>query len=190
MTSIAVEELFGRNLETSRAPNPWPAPSTQETEPFEMFGKGAGSFFDDKPSSDSEDQKDVKKANQAARDSYYGAYSYATQDFSSSRGLSRDMEQLKSPAKSESNGTLRSEHQWRDKRRENHRRPLKEHHRRNETRRDYRSVETVHETIKIESRRTVACEGNVYFEETNVIQFPKNLPPNVHVITAAQYGSN
>lgn len=46
MTSIAVEELFGRNLETSRAPNPWPAPSTQETEPFEMFGKGAGSFFD------------------------------------------------------------------------------------------------------------------------------------------------
>ncbi|CAI2348998.1 unnamed protein product [Caenorhabditis sp. 36 PRJEB53466] len=40
------------------------------------------------------------------------------------------------------------------------------------------------ETMKIETRHTVILDGDIHFEETSTIQFPKNLPPNVHVITA------
>ena len=40
------------------------------------------------------------------------------------------------------------------------------------------------DTMKIEVRRTVVREGGVHFEETSIIQFPKNLPPNVQIITA------
>uniref|UniRef100_A0A8R1I9I2 CCHC-type domain-containing protein n=2 Tax=Caenorhabditis japonica TaxID=281687 RepID=A0A8R1I9I2_CAEJA len=39
------------------------------------------------------------------------------------------------------------------------------------------------EILTIESTRKVIREGGLHFEEVNIIKFPKNLPPNVHVFT-------
>lgn len=40
------------------------------------------------------------------------------------------------------------------------------------------------EMLTIETRRVVMREGELHFEETTVISFPRDLPPNVRVITA------
>ncbi|KAF1761974.1 hypothetical protein GCK72_010234 [Caenorhabditis remanei] len=48
----------------------------------------------------------------------------------------------------------------------------------------YNEIKQIPDTMKIEVRRTVVREGGIHFEETSIIQFPKNLPPNVQIITA------
>ncbi|PIC42960.1 hypothetical protein B9Z55_009866 [Caenorhabditis nigoni] len=135
--------------------------------------------------------KDVKTKEKS---SYYGAYSYGKKipsvcdslftDSPSPRGLTRKGETAQKPIRKSPLASINKPNCEIKKFEKPAEVPQKTQLQ------VFEPVEVHPDIIKIETRRTIVREGGIHFEETSVIQFPKNLPSNVQVVTAQFVPSN
>ncbi|UMM23039.1 hypothetical protein L5515_003947 [Caenorhabditis briggsae] len=138
--------------------------------------------------------KDVKTKDNNSKSSYYGAYSYGKKipslcdslftDSPSPRGLTRNGETARKPIKNSPLASINKPNC------ENKKIEKPAEVTQKTQLQVFEPVEVYPDIIKIETRRTIVREGGIHFEETSVIQFPKNLPSNVQVVTAQFVPSN